>query len=409
MGRKKRNTSHLRQYGGKKIGRKNKSQKFKRTLEFVIGLIYCGFPETEGQVFSILTGNDPPSYRMITKAFNFIRPILKQLALDSAANEMSKIPPNASVSIDGSWDHRRDGKLHILDAICVQTKKIIGFSVLIRISQRRRGNTFVSPQAMEGEAFKEVLPHLMSHSNIIEIIKDGDVQLESIILASGWKVKITPDPNHQLKHFDQYFEKCVEPNQNMFRGICKKLLKKFKDILYSEFDKPQKMNEILNLRHFILEEPFLKFGRAKQPNKWKYADNQIAIQSLDKVLDLCRYIISTFERGHSTCLNESYHYLKAKYLNKNFNLGNTADVRLYASILHFNIGKSWLNLIYERLKLPFKNLAKLEKFYSASQVYLKKLKHKYNYSESKAKDEENEQLLHDQLQVDIRNRIPLHK
>lgn len=54
---------------------------------------------------------------------------------------------------------------------------------------------------MEGVAFNEIIPRLMTNSNIIEIIKDGDVQLEAIIIPSGWIITVRQDPNHQLKHF----------------------------------------------------------------------------------------------------------------------------------------------------------------------------------------------------------------
>ena len=132
--------------------------------------------------------------------------------------------------MDASWDHRRDGRLLVFDAICIQNKKIIDFSIQVRSSVKRKGNTNVSPQAMEGLAFEEILPRLMSNQSIVELVKDGDVQLESMIISSGWRVKVTPDPNHLLKHFPDHFDNIVEPVKFMFRGICKKLLKQFRYI-----------------------------------------------------------------------------------------------------------------------------------------------------------------------------------
>lgn len=54
----------------------------------------------------------------------------------------------------------------------------------------------------------------------------------------------------------------------MFRGICKKLLKQFKFILYSNSEKQQKYLEIQHMQNFILTQPFLKQGRAKEPHIW---------------------------------------------------------------------------------------------------------------------------------------------
>ena len=112
---------------------------------------------------------------------------MKILAERSAADERKKIPSNAIISVDGSWDHCRDAKLHVYDVICIQTKKIIIFNVLIRISSKRNGNTLVTPQAMEGLAFMNILPQLMENENIIELVKDGDLQVDSILKTAAGK------------------------------------------------------------------------------------------------------------------------------------------------------------------------------------------------------------------------------
>ena len=71
-------------------------------------------------------------------------------------------------------------------------------------------------------------------------------------------------------------------------------------------------------------------------------------QLLTKVLDFCRHIVSTFIRGHSTYLNEYFHSVKAKFLPKNFNVGNTSDIRVYALILQFNNPINWINDLYTK-------------------------------------------------------------
>ena len=102
------------------------------------------------------------------------------------------------------------------------------------------------------------------------------------------------------------------------------------------------------MKKYILTQPFLKLGRSFQKQPWKYANDKAAIKSLDKVIDFCNQIASTF--------NENFHSLKANYLLKNYNLGNTADVRVYASILHFNNGRYWVKDLYSQLNLPVVNV-----------------------------------------------------
>ena len=400
---------NLKQYNHKKDYKiENEAEKQIDAIEFAIAIIYCGFPETEAREFAALIGKHPPSYRQITKAFNLLRPILMQLANDSVLIEKNKMPEGSAICVDGSWDHRRDGHLHIFDVICIQTGKIIDFSIQMRKSDRKNGNTIVSPQAMEGVAFKEIIPRLMSNPNIIEIVKDGDVQLEAIIVASGWNITIRQDTNHLLKHFPQHFDNCVNPLNFMFRGICKKLLKKFKCILYRDESIIQKYSEIQELRNAILTKPFLKLGRAKEPHLWKYANDVNAVSKLDNVINLCNNITSSFVRYHSTCLNECFHSVKAKFVPKNYNLGNTADVRTYAAILQFNIGSEWLDQLYNNLDLPKTNLDLFKDLFPRAHDLFKSISHNDDYYQRKLKEEEEEEGIYAQYQRDKMNNIPMH-
>lgn len=197
----------------------------------------------------------------------------------------------------------------------------------IRKSEKKQGNTTVSAPALEGEAFVEILPRLRSYSKLNEIVKDGDVQIDSIIRNSGWTIKVTPDPNHLLIHFEDNFKKLIHPHEKMFYGICPKVLKQLKYILYDDTEKVEKLKQIQEMKQFLLTQSYLKLGRSLTKHPWKYSHNRDAIEALDKVIAFCNDIALNFERRHSTCFNETFHPLKAKYLPKNFNLGNTSDVR----------------------------------------------------------------------------------
>ena len=409
MGRKRKRTAHLLQYQHPEYEYDDyDDSSFDDVLEFTIGSIYCGFPEREAQEFDILNGHNPPTYKEITEAFNIIRPLLKILAERSAADERKKIPSNAIISVDGSWDHCRDAKLHVYDVICIQTKKIIIFNVLIRISSKRNGNTLVTPQAMEGLTFMNILPQLMENENIIELVKDGDLQVDSIIKDSGWKVIIRPDLNHLLIHFRTKFDDAVKPNGSMFRGICDKILKQLIYILYESTETKVKIQKIYDMKDYILTKPLLKFGRSKTKQIWKYANDVKAKKSLDKVINLCITIAKSFHRGHTTCLNESFHFVKAKFLPKNYNLGNTGDVRIYAAILQFNIGDAWLDQIYDLLNLPKTNLAHFKKYRSTAHAILRGLSEKDDYFTNKTKEEEKKRQDKMQLQADKSNHILIY-
>lgn len=141
---------------------------------------------------------------------------------------------NSIVCVDTSWDHKKDGKFFIYGVICIELHKIIDFEVVIRKTPKRNWNVEVSLQGMEGEAFLTILPRLIQNFKIVELVKDGDLQIDHIIVSSGWNIKLTPDPNNLLLHFSDNFKKLISSNKWMFRGICSKVLKQLKYILYSD-------------------------------------------------------------------------------------------------------------------------------------------------------------------------------
>ena len=138
MGRKGNRTEHLKQYQEEE--NENIESEVVTPLqveEFVIAMIYCGFPELEAQKFEILNGHRSPTYREITEVINRLRPIFREMARDWEDKEREKMSEQAIICVDGSWDHHKDGKLLVFDVICIQTKKIIDLEVEIRISQKR--------------------------------------------------------------------------------------------------------------------------------------------------------------------------------------------------------------------------------------------------------------------------------
>lgn len=176
-----------------KEGQRKQSRKWKYKES-----TYCGFPELLSQYFAILIGDQPPTYYFLHLAFDKIHPIVQKLV----ANSTEK----ATACMNESWDHKRDWNLLIYDIIYIETQKIIDFVLKIRKSEKKQGNTIVSAPPLEGEAFVKILPRLRSYYKLNEIVKDGDLHIDNIIKNSGWTIKVTPDPNHLLVHFEDNFK-----------------------------------------------------------------------------------------------------------------------------------------------------------------------------------------------------------
>ena len=120
----------------------------------------------------------------------------RTIADESVTKAWEEMPDKATVSIDGSWDHRRNGKVMILDLICEQTHKIIDYELVYKTIRKFTGNYDGPLNLIESEGFKRMIPRLMKKGKITELIKDGDVKITKLIQDFHWAVNVKNDPNH---------------------------------------------------------------------------------------------------------------------------------------------------------------------------------------------------------------------
>ena len=379
----------------------------KVALQYTIALIACGFTISRIEDFDILINRASPSRKLIAKAMNVIRPYIKMLAYQSCEHWKQKMSPESIVSIDGSWNHRRRGTYEIFDVICVQLKKIIAFDIRIHKSHNIPGNTLATASAMEGESFKILLPELQQDPRICDIVKDGDVQTDKMINESGWQVHIRPDINHLMKHFDDHFKKMVPDDiRNKFKGICKYIKENLEQILYwKTTNKFKKLDGIHDVQNTILHCKFLKYGSRPGLFYWKSRKDVKCIEKLNVVIDYCKDLILEFDRGVTTNYNESFHALKAILVPKNFNLGQSTDIRLYATVLQYNEGDSWLMPLFMHFGLDPTCVERLIEFRNTR--HQDKSKHDFFQEKRNQQNAQNEE---DRIQhqYEVTHNIPHH-
>ena len=237
----------------------------------------------------------------------------------------------------------------VFDVISIVTKKIVDFEILVHESKKREGNTDVSPGALEGQAFIKMFGRLKGNKKINEVIKDGDVEIDNIIHGSDWDVTITHDPNHELKNFEKKYTKFIQPRKGCFRGVKSYIYNTFVDILYTFEDKTLRLSKIDDIFTALLNDEVLQYGKNKKKFAWKHSNDQECRELILDVINYCKDLSNRFTRYHTSNYNEAFHALKAKFVPKNFNLGNTGRIRLLAAILEYNDPDTWLQELYRRL------------------------------------------------------------
>jgi hypothetical protein len=64
--------------------------------------------------------------------------------------------PPAVIDPDDSWNHRRNGSVHILDTVDLESGRVLGFEIVQRTSASGRGNYQGSSNGMEVEAMRRI-------------------------------------------------------------------------------------------------------------------------------------------------------------------------------------------------------------------------------------------------------------
>ena len=370
-------------------------------------MIYCGFTEASAQRFAAFLHVRPPSYADITEAMETILPVLEDMAHESASEYAENLEPGAVISLDGSWYHRRHGHMCILDVIDIKTRKIVDFEIVTKKSVKRNGDTDSAPEALEGVAFQLMVNRLKENKNITEVVKDGDVAIDSMIHKAEWNVKITKDPNHELKHFEKKFFSIVDSRRKDFYGLGKPILNRLKQILYCN---PNQVNRIICISYLfyeVLHHPFIKTPQGHL-RPWRYANIAEDQILLNKVKEYCLDISRRFVRGHTTNYNEAFHALKARFVPKNFNLGNTGRARLLACILEYNDKHDWLEILYQRLGIPSEYLDDFYNIRFRNYDPNPPPPHEDQWLEEFELEEQIREQEQRQRKIDRNNNIPLH-
>ena len=156
-------------------------------------------------------------------------------------------------------------------------------------------------------------------------------------------------PNHLLKNWPTIFKKFNKMANHSFRGL-KPHIRAFLEVcLYSNLTKSEKIKLFLNSYHHFLDhhENCPLHGPSFV---WEHKDNPILCQILFQLLNETSKILADSTPGQTTNFNENFHSLKASFVPKAYNLGNSFLGRYACAILQYNHPYMWIIDFLEKLK-----------------------------------------------------------
>ena len=152
---------------------------------------------------------NPTKFYMIQK---IISPLIIAAAKRNVYKYQKQMSDNTVISLDGSWDHKRNGKFCIVEVFDTKNKKIIDYEIISKKTLKNSEANFTGhSNQMEIECVKPIVERLKGNSKIIGYVHDQDAKLTNY-MEENWNIKEYIDPNHANKSFTNKFESYKKGN-----------------------------------------------------------------------------------------------------------------------------------------------------------------------------------------------------
>jgi hypothetical protein len=129
----------------------------------------------------------------------------------------------ACVSLDGSWDHRRNGFLCVVTMIDTSTDKIADCYICERQNRSVRDYTDDAPGNMEMEGVEKIPGRWKNDCRVKYFERGSDGKTRTKIKEVGWHIEEILDVNHAAKAVTKRMNDSQAKNGNIFKGIKNKL------------------------------------------------------------------------------------------------------------------------------------------------------------------------------------------
>lgn len=179
---------------------------FLNTLNFVFSIVALGLHYGKTALCFLLNNIKPPKKSTFYKEQHKVVNCLCQMACDSMNKYAKKTQKNDVVSVDGSWDHRRNGGECQAVFINQRIDKVIGVSLITKGSGKMMGNFNGSSQNMECEAIKRAIPKI-KNLNFSGYVHDQKKDVTKIFKDNWSVLEEHLDANHVKKSLEKKNQK----------------------------------------------------------------------------------------------------------------------------------------------------------------------------------------------------------
>jgi hypothetical protein len=228
-------------------------------------ILVTGSETLKAETLLCLVGIPLPPQNLLNTQLKVIGAEIMKMARKSCEDALRGIPFDSIIALDGSYEHRRKAQRCIVIFFCINTKKIIIFSV--KSSRMEDGSDAYCEEkgSLELYAVRDLIQRLKNDPRIIRFIHDKDARISSAF-RKEWQITEQIDPGHATKSFERTLGKyrdMIEP------WVCEKLASWIKMIIASANDEEKKVALWLNsINHFMGDHTHCPGPHAVTPRVW---------------------------------------------------------------------------------------------------------------------------------------------
>lgn len=158
--------------------------------------------DSYNNVYEIFLWSDisVPSESTFYRVQKEILDIITDMARESCAKYRSLMTPGSTITMDGSWVHRRNSNQCVIDFIDSTQKKIVDFDFSMMSLHKLKGDYDGSSNSMEIDCLQKMIPRWKEDTRVIALSHDNDGKTRVCMDEMRWSIKEMIDLSHSMKN-----------------------------------------------------------------------------------------------------------------------------------------------------------------------------------------------------------------
>lgn len=244
---------------------------------------------------------------------------------------------------DGGYSHRRNASECIVEIIHPEDKKIFAYCITAKANGHRKDAYYKdSSKSLEIIALRKLLDDWGTKNIFSGYCHDLDSAARVTIEKAGIKLIEYFDHNHSRNHFDTLLNSVDRKYKGALNGIKSKLKRHYQACLGLKDLESMKNKWTECTKHFLGIE-----------SKWKNKTNEESIKALRELVIDTSHVFDHILVGIRTQLNECFHSMKCRFVDKRLAFSVSWHTRVQLAILEFNWPGEWQLELARMLNIKF--------------------------------------------------------